>query len=200
MVAAFLSFNISNWQEIMKSKNYRLHLIQKSVYKARDVVRKSWDRVLPTGDYLSDRWEKAKYLGFGAGSSIYDSSLVIGDVRVGKNTWIGPFTVLDGSGGLVIGDFCSISAGVQIYSHDTVEWAVSGGENVTKYEPTKIGANVYLGPNVIIARGVTIGEGSVIGANSFVNNDIPAHSRAWGNPCVIIDTDLNDSLKTPLKE
>ena len=33
----------------------------------------------------------------------YDSVLVIGDVQVGKNTWIGPFVVLDGSGGLEIG-------------------------------------------------------------------------------------------------
>lgn len=170
----------------MSLGNYRLGMIRRSIHKVRDEVRDKWNRVLPTGDYLSDRWEKAKFLGFGEGTSIYDSSLVIGDVRVGKNTWIGPFTVLDGSGGLEIGDFCSISAGVQIYSHDTVEWSTSGGTLATKYSPTKIGANVYLGPNVVVSRGVTIGEGSVIGANSFVNRDIPAKSRAWGNPCVAV--------------
>ena len=170
----------------MKSRNFRLHTIRRSILKARKDVKHKWDRVLPTGDYLSDRWEKAKYLGFGDGSSIYDSSLVIGDVRVGKNTWIGPFTVLDGSGGLEIGDFCSISAGVQIYSHDTVNWSITGGNQASEYEATRIEANVYLGPNVIVARGVTIGEGSVIGANSFVNRNIPANSRAWGIPCVVI--------------
>ena len=170
----------------MKSRNFCLQTIRRSILKARSDVKEKWNRVLPSGDYLSDRWEKAKYLGFGEGSSIYDSSLVIGDVRVGKNTWVGPFTVLDGSGGLEIGDFCSISAGVQIYSHDTVNWAISGGKEVAEFGTTKIESNVYLGPNVIIARGVTIGEGSIIGANSFVNKNIPANSRAWGSPCVIV--------------
>src|SRR5215218_4042343 len=69
----------------------------------QSVVAERWQRNLPLADYLVDRWEKARRLGFGAGSSIYDSSLVLGHVKVGENTWIGPFTVLDGSGGLEIG-------------------------------------------------------------------------------------------------
>jgi hypothetical protein len=35
--------------------------------------------------------------------------------------------ILDGRGGLLIGDYVSISAGVQIYTHDTVEWSTSLG-------------------------------------------------------------------------
>jgi acetyltransferase-like isoleucine patch superfamily enzyme len=170
----------------VRFRNYQLAALQRSLEKKRNEVRDRWKRVLPTGDYLSDRFEKASYLGFGNGSSIYDSSVVIGDVRVGTNTWIGPFTILDGSGGLEIGSFCSISAGVQIYSHDTVDWATSGGSKTPKYEPTTIESNVYLGPNVIVSRGVTIGAGSAIGANSFVNRNIPANSRAWGSPCVVV--------------
>ena len=37
-----------------------------------------WGRTLPLGDYFVDRWEKARRLGFGEGTSIYDSALVIG--------------------------------------------------------------------------------------------------------------------------
>src|SRR5580765_5458635 len=96
--------------------------------KRRREVAKRWQRTLPFGDYVVDRWEKARALGFGEGASIYDSALVIGDVKVGEQTWIGPGVVLDGSGGLSIGAYCSISAGVQVYSHDSVEWATSGGE------------------------------------------------------------------------
>ena len=95
----------------------------------REARMRQWKRVLPMGDEISDRWEKAKYLGFGEGTSIYDSSLVIGDVKVGKNTWIGPFTILDGSGGLEIGDYCSIAAGVQIYSHETNALGPLGRKN-----------------------------------------------------------------------
>lgn len=149
-------------------------------------VRKLWRRGLPFGDYIVDRWEKAAKLGFGDGSSIYDSSIVLGNVRVGCHTWIGPFTVLDGSGGLEIGDYCSISAGVQIYTHDTVSWAVSGGERQSEMAPVKIGSRTYIGPGVIIAKGVTIGSGCVIGANSFVNHTIPDHFKAWGTPARLI--------------
>lgn len=160
-------------------------MLRKFWLKKRAEIQKKWNRTLPFGDYIVDRWEKAKLLNFGEGTSIYDSSLVIGDVKVGKNTWIGPFTVLDGSGGLEIGDYCSISAGVQIYTHDTVRFSLSGGKEGIDRKATKIGANCYIGPNTIISKGIIIGDGCVIGANSFVRESIPSNSKAFGSPCKI---------------
>ena len=154
-------------------------------YKLRDKKKEKFNRVLPYGDYFVDRWEKAKYLGFGKGTSVYDNVLVIENVKVGKKTWIGPNVILDGSGGLEIGSNCSISAGVQIYSHDSVDWAISGGQKKYKYKSTKIGDNTYIGPNTIIQKGVTIGSCVVIGANSFVNTNIPDNSTAYGNPITL---------------
>lgn len=147
--------------------------------------KKNFNRVLPMGDYFIDRWEKAKLLGFGNGVSIYDSAVVIGNVTVGDNTWIGPYVVLDGSGILSIGSFCSISAGVQIYSHDSVNWALSGGKAEYDYASTIIEDCCYIGPNTIIQKGIRIGRGSVVGANSFVNQDIPENCKAYGSPIVI---------------
>jgi acetyltransferase-like isoleucine patch superfamily enzyme len=83
----------------------------------------------------------------------------------------------------VIGDYCSISAGVQIYTHDSVEWAISGGTTAIDRAPVWIGARCYLGPNVVVAKGVSIGDGCVIGANSLVLDDIPSGMRAFGTPC-----------------
>jgi acetyltransferase-like isoleucine patch superfamily enzyme len=155
--------------------------------RLREVAEK-FNRSLPFGDYIVDRWEKARELGFGVGTSIYDSSLVLGDVKVGNNTWIGPFTILDGSGGLEIGSNCSISAGVQIYSHDTVSRSISGGAASVVRSGTKIGSDCYLGPNVVVAKGVVIGDRVVIGANSLVLVDIPAGSKAFGTPCRVVGT------------
>lgn len=154
--------------------------------KLRSDKKQQFNRVLPFGDYFSDRWEKAQYLGFGEGSSIYDSAIVIGNVTVGKYCWIGPGVMLDGSGGLNIGDYCSISMNVQIYSHDSVDWAVSGGEKPYQYAPTSIGSRCYIGPNSVISRGVCIGDGAVIGANSFVNTDVSPGSKVAGNPARVI--------------
>ena len=109
--------------------------------------------------------------------------LILGDVTTGKNCWIGPNVVLDGSGGeLHIGDHVDISAGVQIYTHDTVKRALSGGTAKVEYAPTRIGSRVYIGPQSVIEKGVTIGDGVVIGAMSLVNRDVPSNSRVWGIP------------------
>lgn len=154
----------------------------------REEVNRRWHRTLPFGDYVVDRWKKAELLGFGEGTSIYDSSLVFGNVEVGQHTWIGPFTILDGSGGLKIGSYCSISAGVHIYTHDTVSWAISGGKKEPEYGATKIGSQCYIGPNTVISRGLTIGNMCIIGANSLVTSDVPDNSKVGGNPCKIIGT------------
>lgn len=157
-----------------------------------ELIRSLWtnkknqfNRVLPLGEYFVERHEKSAFLGFGKGTTIYDSAVVIGNVKVGNDTWIGPFVVLDGSGNLSIGSNCSISAGVQIYTHDSVDWAISGGELPYQYAETVIEDNCYIGPNTIIQKGVRIGTGSIIGANSFVNKDVPSKSKAYGSPIKI---------------
>lgn len=149
----------------------------------RSDMRGRWNRDLPFEELLFDRWERARSLGFGEGASIYHNAYVYGDVRVGRDTWIGPLTLLDGSGGLTIGDGCSISSGVQIYSHDTVRWAVSSGRAEPERSPVAIGHFTYVGSQTVIGKGVTIGEHAVIGACSFVNRDIPPYSVAAGVPC-----------------
>ena len=159
-----------------------------SVYKKRrNEIKKKWNRVLPFNELISDRWEKAQFLNGSSGSSIYDNSYVFGKVSIGKNTWIGPYTILDGSGGkLSIGDFCSISSGVQIYTHNTVKWALNGGKSEYEKKSVRIGDNCYVGPNSIISMGVSIGKCSVIGSLSFVNSKIPPYSIAFGSPAKIV--------------
>ena len=139
------------------------------------------------GDLVTDRWENASEYGFGEGSSCYDNVLILGEVQVGRHTWIGPNVILDGSGGpLVIGDHCSISAGVQIYTHNSVRRSVSFGREPMATKPTRVGSGVYIGPNSIIAMGVTIGDQAVIGAMSFVNRDIDPRKKAWGCPAAVV--------------
>ena len=147
----------------------------------RQTMKDEFDRHVSIQDLLSDRWETAKFYGFGEGTSCYNNVLILGDVKVGKNTWIGPNVILDGSGGLEIGDYVSISAGVQIYSHHTVDWSISLGTEPVKMESTKVGDGVYLGPNSIIQMGTSIGEKAVVGAMSLVNRDRPSAGKWYGH-------------------
>ena len=148
--------------------------------------KRQFNRRVSIADLLSERHENAAAYGFGDGTTMYDNVLVLSEVSVGRNTWIGPGCILDGSGGgLEIGDWCSISAGVQIYTHNTVNRSITLGDKPVDYAPTKIGHGVYIGPNAVIQMGVTIGDRAVIGANSLVNRDIPAGAKAFGSPARI---------------
>ena len=145
-----------------------------------------FNRSLPMADEIADRWERAARLGFEEGASIYDSSYVFGDVKVGKKTWIGPFTIIDGSGGLRIGDFCTISAGVQIYSHDNIAQTLTGHQASIETSAVHIGNCTYIGPNAVIRKGISIGECCIIAAGCFVNDHVPPHSVVAGLPGKII--------------
>src|ERR1700742_3934939 len=128
------------WLQIIKEFLNALALRKKAQYNRRVSV----------GDLLTERSDNAAAYGFGEGTTMYDNVLVLGDVRVGRNTWIGPGCILDGSGGyLQIGDCFSISGGAHIYTHHTVNRSTTLGEKPVEYAPTRIGDGVYIGPNTI---------------------------------------------------
>jgi acetyltransferase-like isoleucine patch superfamily enzyme len=139
-------------------------------------------RDLPFTELISDRWERAGRLGFGEDASIYDNTYVLGDVEVGRHTWIGPLVMLDGRAGITIGDYCSISTGVQIYTHDTVRWALSGGEAPFELGAVRIGDCTYIGSQSVVLHGVSIGDHCVIGAHSLVDCDVEPYTIAFGVP------------------
>jgi acetyltransferase-like isoleucine patch superfamily enzyme len=161
-----------------------LNTLKQTLRELRSEMLRKFNRHVSIGDLLADRWETANFYGFGEGTSCYDNVLILGNVKVGKNTWIGPNVILDGSGDLTIGDYVSISSGVQIYTHHTVDWSISLGKDPIKRMATRIGNGVYIGPNSIIQMGVNIDDGAIIGAMSFVNKDVPAGARCMGIPAV----------------
>ena len=150
-------------------------------------MRERFNRVLPSGEYIFNRFDKNEYMGFGKGSSIYDTSVVMGDVEVGDHVWIGSYTLLDGSAAkLTIGDFVSIDSGVMIYTHDSTKYYVSGGKSDFEKGAVTIYDYVVIGTMSVISCGISVGRHSVIGAHSYVNQNIPEYSIAAGNPAKVI--------------
>lgn len=163
-------------------------------------VKNKFNRVLPINELFVDRWEKAKFLGFGNNTSVYDSAIVIGNVSVGSNTWIGPNTLLDGTGELTIGSGCDISAGVHLYSHDTVDACISGNKKLSRKSRVSIGNNTYIGPMSIVSMGVEIGSHCIICANSFVNSNFEDNSIIAGTPAKKIGhVEFNPDTETPVR-
>ena len=156
--------------------------LKKNLLSIQAIYKNKWNRTIPSIEALFDRWESAKEYSNDEKTNISHLSYIIADVKIGKNTFIGPFTLLDGGGGLEIGDNTSVAAGVQIYSHDNISRALSGHKSNTVFSKTKIGSNCFIGPNAVITRGVTIGDYCFVGANSTITFDVKPHTAVSANP------------------
>jgi acetyltransferase-like isoleucine patch superfamily enzyme len=149
----------------------------------RKRMKARFNRHVPTGDLLHDRWELARDHGFGEGSSVYDSCLILGDVVVGRNCWVGPNTILDGMHAeLRIGDSVDIGAGAHVYTHNTIERALTGHKAALFSKPTMIGNCCFIAPHSIIAPGTVLGDHCFVAAGSYVEGHFPPFSFVSGNP------------------
>lgn len=118
---------------------------------------------------------------------------IIGDPEIGDGTWIGAFTVIDGSGGLTIGRGCDISSGVHIYTHSSVKRCVSlRAHDEVDRMPTRLGDGVFVGANATIMMGVSVGDQAVIGAGAVVVDDVEARTIVGGVPARRIGTVVLD--------
>ena len=149
--------------------------------------RAKFNRHVPTGTLLRDRWELASELGFGEGSSVYDECLVLGDVEVGRHCWVGPYAVLDGlHAPLKIGDHVDIGTSAQIHKHDTIERSLTGHRAPVFAKETTIGHCCFIAPQATIAPGTVIGDHSFVAAGSYVEGAFPPYSYIAGNPAKVV--------------
>lgn len=166
----------------MKITDFFIKIIEVINNNLKSNVKKKYDRYLPFNENLKSRWDRAREYGFGFNTSVYDNCYVFGDVTVGSDCWIGPNTILDGSGCLKIGNFVTISMGCQVYSHNSIVKTLSSNREEIKKNATTIGNNVYLAPNCIINKGVKIGNFCVVANGSYVNKNINDYTIVAGNP------------------
>ncbi|WP_067824738.1 acyltransferase [Actinomadura kijaniata] len=110
----------------------------------------------------------------------------VGDPVIGEGTWIGPFCLIDGSGGLVIGRGCDLAAGAQVYTHSSARRCASDRAVEVEYRPVRIGDCTFVGAGAVILMGVTVGSHCVIGAGAVVTSDIPDRSLAVGVPARVV--------------
>lgn len=153
--------------------------------KLDDMSYQQYKRINPFMENIVD-WNQHGNTHASKNSVVYDSATLIGDIDFGESLWIGPNCLLDGSGGLKIGSHCVFAAGVQVYTHDTAKWALSGGLAPYEHSPVIIGDCVFFGAQSIVTRGIEIGSHCLIGANTTLTKNIPAYSIVAGSPGRII--------------
>ena len=175
------------WAALLESPLFRDMQHMLSLLRAR--LRGKYDRHVPLGTLLGDRWRLAKEHGFGEGTSVYDECLILGTVRVGNHCWIGPYTILDAQHApLEIGDWVDIGSGAQLYTHDSIERALTGGRAPLAKGPIRIGSYCFIGPMVSIGPGTTIGDHSFVAAGSYVQGTFKPYSYIAGSPARKVGT------------
>jgi acetyltransferase-like isoleucine patch superfamily enzyme len=89
---------------------------------------------------------------------------------------------------LTIGDFCKITRGVTILTHDYSRSVIrmTHGDVIGSAKETVIGKNCFIGNNAIILMGSEIGDNCIIGAGAVVNKKFPDNVVIAGNPARVI--------------
>lgn len=128
-----------------------------------------------------------------AGVTISDGVIVAaygGFVEIEANSYIGPYCILYGHGGLTIGRDTMIGAHTVIIpaNHGFGRTDVPMNAQPPTKKGIHIAEDVWVGSGCKVLDGVRIGTGAVIGAGSIVTKDIDAYSIAFGVPAVVVGT------------
>ncbi len=123
---------------------------------------------------------------------VHPQAAVTGDVRIGKDVYIGPGAAIRGDWGTVI-----IENGCNVQENCTVH--MFPGKTVILREAAhighgavvhgaEIGHNVLVGMNAVIMDNVFVGKESIIGALAFIKAEeqIPPRSLVVGNPAKVV--------------
>lgn len=111
-------------------------------------------------------------------------------ISIGAYCRIGPDCVLDGEGGLSVGNGTIFAPKVSVltgsHDYDQMELLPYGADD--KLREVEIGAGCWLGWGAIIGPGVTIGDGAIVGLGSVVVADVSPGEIVGGNPARVLRT------------
>jgi acetyltransferase-like isoleucine patch superfamily enzyme len=129
------------------------------------------------------------------------------NANIGDGVWVWHHSIVDGTGGVTIGDYCQIGAWVGIFSHSShlsvrlmgAQYINTTVKNRIGYvlKPVIIGDYTFIGAHAMILPGVSIGKGCLISAGSVVSSDVPDYSIAKGAPAKVVGSvfDMDKEFK-----
>ena len=123
----------------------------------------------------------------GRGVSINDAVVINanrGFVAIGDRSWLGPFCLVYGNGGVTIGRNVLIAghSTVNTVSHSSERCDIPINDQPVLSDPVTIEDDVWIGLNATILQGVTLGRGCIVGAGAVVTRSIPPWTIAMGVP------------------
>ncbi|HWQ76636.1 MAG TPA: gamma carbonic anhydrase family protein [Syntrophomonas sp.] len=136
----------------------------------------------------------------GENSFVHPQATVIGEVKLGKNCYVGAGAILRGDyGSIEIGDGSNIQENVVLHAEPgtaaVIEADVLVGHAAIVHGPCTIHTGAMVGMGSLTSAGCEIGAGGFLAAGSVLppNRTIPPHRLAMGNPAVVVK-EVNENL------
>jgi acetyltransferase-like isoleucine patch superfamily enzyme len=120
----------------------------------------------------------------------HESRLMLGD-----HVYIGPFTYLEASGGITIGEGVQITSHVSIVTHSSHRAMRLLGRAFVTWQgvrpgwvagPVVIGAYSFIGPHTVIEANTRLGRGTLVRAGSVVRGSFPDFAVLEGQPARVV--------------
>lgn len=124
-----------------------------------------------------------------------------GEIVIGKNSHIANYVVLQGHGGLLIGENTTIASGCKVYSMSHYYKNIEDDSDRKIYKFSSMAApedqyillspivfedNTALGLNSVVLPGATVHIGTWVAAQSTVTKSLPPFTICGGNPAEVI--------------
>ena len=127
-------------------------------------------------------------------SWVHPTAVLIGDVIIGRNCFIGPNAVLRGDFGRIsIGDGCNVQDTCVMHCFPGRDCTVESDGHIghgAVLRGCRIGRNSLIGMNAVVMDNVLIGAESLVGATAFVKSEFecPPRSLLVGSPARVLRT------------
>ncbi|HEI8866273.1 phenylacetic acid degradation protein PaaY [Serratia sp. AKBS12] len=125
-------------------------------------------------------------------SYVHPTAVLIGDVIVGKNVYIGPNASLRGDfGRIVVHDGANIQDNCVMHGFPQQDTVVEQDGHIGHgaiLHGCRVGRNAMVGMNAVVMDGAIVGENTIVGACSFIKAaaDIAANKLVVGSPARVV--------------
>jgi acetyltransferase-like isoleucine patch superfamily enzyme len=117
-----------------------------------------------------------------------------GLLAIGDHVYIGPFNLIDASGGLTIGEGAQVTSHCTLLTHSSHQALRIAGRRywgaadppAFRRAPVAIGAYSFIGAHSVVMPGSVIGRGAIVRAFSYVDGAVPDFAIVAGQPAVTV--------------